>query len=258
MTDPTGRRALARAMEDSEQLLLYYQPIHSAISGEIYGAEALLRQRRQNGEVREASIISETAEDSDGDELFRLDSMLINRAYVDAASWQERFPEVRLNVNLSPREFQEGNVIERLTTLIASCGIDRSKVNLEITETTHIDDPEETMDVLRAIKELGVGLWLDDFGMGFSSLSHIQHFPLDGIKLPGGFVRPLPDDDRCRAITRALIQLAHDLGLRVIAEEVERQEQLDFLREHRCDYIQGFLFNRPMPLEPFRRALEGD
>ncbi|HEX7706983.1 MAG TPA: EAL domain-containing protein [Thermoanaerobaculia bacterium] len=256
MTDPTGQRALARAMEDTEQLLLYYQPIHCATSGDIYGAEALLRQRRQNGEVREASIIPETAEESDGDELFRLDSMLINRAYVDAARWQEQFPEVRLNVNLSPRELQEGNVIERLTTLVASCGIDHRKVNLEITETSHIDDPEETMDVLRAIKEIGVGLWLDDFGMGFSSLSHLQHFPLDGIKLPGGFIRRLPEDERCRAISRALIQLAHDLGLRVIAEEVEKQDQLEFLEEHRCDYIQGFLFSKPMPLEPFQRTLE--
>jgi EAL domain-containing protein (putative c-di-GMP-specific phosphodiesterase class I) len=258
MTDITGRRALARAMEDTDQLLLYYQPIHCATSGDIYGAEALLRQRRESGEVREASIIPETAEESDGDELFRLDSMLIKRAYVDAASWQERFPAVRLNVNLSPREFQEGNVIERLTALIASCGIDHGKVNLEITETSHIDDPEETMDVLRTIKELGVGLWLDDFGMGFSSLSHLQHFPLDGIKLPGGFVRPLPDNARCRAICRALIRLAHDLGLRVIAEEVETKEQLELLRELQCDYIQGFLFSRPMPLEPFSRWLEGN
>ena len=254
MNDPTAQAALERAIQDDDRLLLVYQPIHDARTGQVYAAEALLRQRRESGEIREASIITEAAEESRGPELFVLDSMLVKRAYLDAAQWQKSRP-VRLHVNLSPREFQEGAVLDRLTALLTSCGIDTGKVNLEITETIYIEHPRETMRVIEAIRELGLELWLDDFGTGHSSITHLQHFPIDGIKLPGALVRPLPEDRRTAAITRSLLALAHDLGLRVIAEEVERREQLDFLDGLGCDLIQGFLFSRPMPLGDFERYL---
>ncbi len=251
MTDPTAQAALDRAIDDDDRLLLVYQPIHDARTGAIWAAEALLRQRRESGEIREASIITDAAEESCGPELFQLDSMLVKRAYAAAAAW----PGVRLNVNLSPREFQEGDVIDRLTSLVTSCGIDTRRVNLEITETSYIEQPEETMEVPHALKELGLELWLDDFGTGHSSLTHLQHFPVDGMKLPGAFVRELPHDTRCAAITRALIGLAHDLDIRVIAEEVEEQAQLDFLLELGVEYVQGFLFSRPMTAERFQATL---
>jgi len=254
MADGTAQRALDRALDKTEQLLLLYQPIHEARSGAIYGAEALLRQRRESGEIRGASIITETAEDSGGAELYALDSMVVKTAYAAAARWP---PDVHLNVNLSPREFEEGNVIERLTALITDVRIDMRKVNLEITETSYIEQPNETDDVLRTIKRLGIGLWLDDFGTGHSSLTHLQQFPLDGLKLAGSFVKPLPNDKRCRAIVRALLGLAHELELKVIAEEVETNEQLEFLLEHQCDYVQGFLFSRPMKAEAFEDLLRG-
>jgi EAL domain-containing protein (putative c-di-GMP-specific phosphodiesterase class I) len=255
MSDHVARAALDRALSDNDQLLLVYQPIHDARTGAIWAAEALLRQRRETGEIREASIINEAAEESDGSELFRLDHLLVKQAYSDAAQWHRSHPDVRLNVNLSPREFQEGNVLDRLDSLVSSFGIDLHKVNLEITETSYIEDPEKTMHVLRTLKERGVGLWVDDFGTGHSSIAHLQHFPLDGLKLPGDFIRSLENDERCRAITRALISLAHDLGMRVTAEEVETRAQLDFLLEQRCEYVQGFLFSRPMTLERFQATL---
>ena len=251
MADSQAEAALARAIDGDGGLTLVYQPIHDANDGSIWGAEALLRQRRSDGKLREASIITDAAEDSDGPELFALDSMLVKRAYSDAAHWNG----VRLHVNLSPREFQEGNVLDRLTSLLTSCGIDRRNVHLEITETSYIDQPEETMDVLRAIKELGVGLWLDDFGTGHSSLTHLQHFPVDGIKLPGAFVRPLPEDERCAAIVRSLMTLARELKMEVIAEEVENEAQLAFMRDVGCLLIQGFLFSKPMTAERFARVL---
>jgi EAL domain-containing protein (putative c-di-GMP-specific phosphodiesterase class I) len=111
------------------------------------------------------------------------------------------------------------------------------------------------METLKALKKLGISLWLDDFGSGHSALTHLQHFPVDGIKLPGTFVKPLPDDRRCRALVAALLSLSRDLGIEVIAEEVEKQEQLDFLLEHHCDYIQGFLFSKPMPVNEFQQLL---
>jgi len=245
-SDSVAQAALDRALDRQDQLVLVYQPIHHARTGAIYGAEALLRQRRASGEIREAAIIHEAAEDNGGPELFALDSLLVKRAYTDAAQWPDG---VRLNVNLSPREFEEGNVIERLTSLITACGTDVRRVNLEITETSYIEHPDETMDVLVALKQLGVSLWLDDFGTGHSSLTHLQKFPIDGIKIPGAFVQPLPDDRRCRAIVTALIGLAHDVGIPVIAEEVERNDQLELLLDLNCDLIQGFLFSRPVPAD---------
>jgi EAL domain-containing protein (putative c-di-GMP-specific phosphodiesterase class I) len=258
VTEHVAQAALDRALEDEEQLVLLYQPIHDARTGFVYAAEALLRQRRQSGELREASIIHEAAEESRGSELFVLDHILVRKAYTDAARWQSFAPGILLNVNLSPRELQEGRVVERLTDLVSSCGIDIHKVNIEITETAHIADLKATEKTLGMLKDLGLGLWLDDFGTDHSAIDHLLHFPIDGIKLPGAFVKPLPGDPRCRAITRNLITLAHDLGLAVIAEEVERRDQLDFLLEHDCEFIQGFLFNRPMSLEEFEGLARAD
>lgn len=243
-----GQSALDRALDDTDRLLLLYQPIHDAKSGAIYGAEALLRQRRENGEIRSAAIITEAAEDGGDAELFALDSVVMKKAYAAAAHWPR---DTHLHVNLSPREFEEGNLIDRLKLFD-----NPRKLCLEITETSYIEHPQETVETLRAVRELGIALWLDDFGTGHSSLTHLQHFPLDGLKLPGAFVKPLPDDERCMAIVRAVVSLAHDLGMRVVAEEVERQEQLDVLLGLRCEYIQGFLFSRPMSSEAFGALLE--
>jgi len=242
MADPdVEQEALDRAGEE-KNLLVVYQPIHDARTREIYSAEALLRQWRRSGEIREASIITDAAEA--GPDLFKLDSWTLRTAFADAAHWP-----IRINVNLSPREFQEGNVLPRLTKLLTGCSIDPHKINLEITEVSFIDDPEETMEILDELKKLGIELWLDDFGTGHSSITHLQRFPVDGLKISGEFVKRVPGDRRSSAIARALINLAHDLSITAIAEGIERQDQLDFLLECNCDYIQGFLFSKPMTRE---------
>lgn len=239
---------------DQHQLVLFYQPIHDLRSREVVSAEALLRARRGDGEIRSGVPIATAVEK--GPDLFRLDSWTMHRAYADAAHWQTHgAKQVRLNVNLSPREFEENSLTERLRKLVIGCGIDTSSINLEITETTYIEHPRESIGVLEELKGLGVQLWLDDFGSGHSSVSHLLHFPLDGLKLPGSFIKPLLTDQRARAITRSIIDLAHELGLKVVAEEVEDEEQLEFLHQAGCDYIQGFLFSKPMPVEDFERML---
>ena len=252
MADQVARAALERAL-DEKDLLLVYQPIFVIKTREIYSAEALLRQRRESGEIREATAITEAAEE--GPLLFELDSWAMRRAYEDAVKWHRHAPEVKLNVNLSAREFQEGNMLPRLTKLVTGCGIDTSRINLEITETSYIEEPQETMDVLAAMKKLGISLWLDDFGTGHSSIEHLQHFPVDGLKIPGKFVAHMVDDKRCHTIVRSLIALAHDLGLEVVAEGVEHQAQLDLLEEWQCEYLQGFLLGKPMQLDAFERLL---
>lgn len=256
MADPeVAQAALDRATEE-KNLLLVYQPIHDARTHAVYAAEALLRQRRQTGEIREASAITQAAEDGPRVDLFKLDSFAVRTAFTDAAHWHSHGAEnIRINVNLSPREFQEGNVLPRLQDLVLGCGIDTHKINLEITETSYIDKPEETMDVLEELKKLGLQLWLDDFGTGHSSITHLQHFPIDGLKISSDFVKGITGDERCRAITRALIALAHDIGVKVVAEGVEKREQLDLLVEWKCDYIQGFLFSKPMTRDKFEQTL---
>lgn len=252
--DPSvAQAALERATEE-RNLLLVYQPIHDARTRKVWAAEALLRQRRQSGEIREASAITEAAEE--GPELFALDSWALRTAYSDAAHWQiHGSPDVRINVNLSPRQFQERDVYVRLQKLVAGFGIDPRKINLEITEISRIENPEETVEVLDELKKLGIQLWLDDFGTGHSSITHLQRFPVDGIKISGEFIRQIASDKRSREITRALIELAHSIDIKVIAEEIEKQDQLDLLLGWNCDYIQGFLYSRPMPREEFEHLI---
>jgi EAL domain-containing protein (putative c-di-GMP-specific phosphodiesterase class I) len=242
MADPQA--ALDRALEE-KNLVLFYQPIHDVSTGAVVAAEALLRQRRESGEIREAGIITAAAED--GPELFQFDSWVVRAACRDAAQWKD----IRLNINLSPREFQEGDLLERLPTLL-----DPHNVNLEITETSYIDDPEETMHVLSELQNLGIRLWLDDFGTGHSSLEHLQHFPLYGLKVAAQFIKECITDRRCRTITKSIIALAHELGLEVIAEGVEHRDQLEFLRDQGCEAVQGFLFSKPMELDDFLMFLK--
>ena len=252
-----AQAALDRAL-DEKDLLLVYQPIHDARTREIHSAEALLRQRRQDGEIREASVIMERAEK--GPEVFELELWTIKHALEDATRWQTGVTDdVSVNVNISPRIFEEGSgsVLDRMTEMTSACGINSANVNIEMTETSYIEDPKDTMFALRMMKERGFKLWLDDFGTGHSSVEHLQLFPLDGIKIPGTFVKGLAKEEKCRTIVRTLVHLAHDLGLKVVAEGIEHEKQLEFLLEHDCDFIQGFLFSKPMTLDAFEQRLRG-
>lgn len=253
MPKSAPRAGVKRAL-DKDQLTLFYQPIQEIDSRKIVAAEALLRARRRTGEIRSAVSIAAAAETSS--DLFRLDSWLFQQACADAAHWQKIARDVALSVNVSAREFQEGAVLRRLEKLLKGTGMSPGTIHLEITETTYIERPKQTMHILEALKKDGMELWLDDFGTGHSSITHLLHFPLDGLKLPSQFVKRLSFDRRAEAITRSLVALAHELEMKVIAEGVEHNDQLAMLREMKCDYIQGFLFNKPMSRERFEELLE--
>jgi len=242
----TAPQAGVRRALNQKQLVVFYQPIHALDSRKIIAAEALLRARRRSGEIRSAVPIAHAAEE--GPQMFRLDSWMMQQAFTDSAHWDG----VRLNVNLSPREFEEGHLLERLKKLG-----DVSRVNLEITETSYIEHPNKLHGVIGKIRELGVQLWLDDFGTGHSSLSHLLNLEVDGVKVPETFVKGVEASARSRAITRSIIELAHELDLKVIAEGVENDAQLAFLRELQCEYIQGFLFSEPMAAGEFASVLSG-
>jgi EAL domain-containing protein (putative c-di-GMP-specific phosphodiesterase class I) len=244
MPSQGAREGLERAL-DERQFVVFYQPIHDIESGAIVAAEALLRARRPStGEIRGTQPLTEAAEE--GHEIFRIDSWMMRTACKEASKWPEA---IKLHVNLSPREFEEGDIVSRVA------GLDARRIHLEITETSYIERPKETVHVLEELRARGFELWLDDFGTGHSSITHVLHFPLNGIKVPATFVKHVTTDERSRAITSHLIALAHDLRLAVIAEGVEHEAQLAVLRDFGCDRVQGFLFSRPMAAEDVGRIL---
>ena len=246
MAKAAPRAGVRRAL-DQKQLVLFYQPIHELESRRIVAAEALLRARRRTGEIRSGEPIAAGAEE--GPELWRLDSWMVRQAIADSERWKD----IRLHLNLSPREFEEGQIAERVKKFAP----DISRLALEITETSSIRKPDETRRVIDELREHGIRLWLDDFGTGHSSISHLFYFELDGLKLPATFVRGLGADHRSEAIVRGIIALAHDLEMQVIAEGVETEMQLAFLRDQGCEFIQGFLFSEPMPRSEFEAMRAG-
>ena len=241
-----ARAALENAL-DRENVVVVYQPIHDVVSRRMIAAEALMRQQRESGEIREAAILTRAAEHGSREEMIDLDEILLERAF---AGWRSN---LRLHVNLSPREFQHEDVVARVRRAIEGAGIDRHRVTLEVTETAHLEHLGDAARVLREIKSLGVEVWLDDFGTGHSTIEQLYRFPVDGLKLPATFIADVDRNRRSRAITKSLISLAHDLALHVIAEGVERDAQLAILADLDCDAVQGFLFSRPMPLEELLR-----
>jgi diguanylate cyclase (GGDEF)-like protein len=252
----TLERDLRRALQD-EQFVLYYQPQVDLSTGRVIGAEALLRWRHlDRGLVSPGEFIPILEE-----------SRLINpvgRWALGAAcrqgrSWREAgLAPVRISVNLSARQFGRRDLADDIAGALAEGGMAQEDLELEITESLLMEDPETALATLERLrKELGgVGISIDDFGTGYSSLYRLKELPVQRIKIDRSFVLGVPEDPGDAAITSAVIRLAHDLGLGVVAEGVETAEQRDFLRDRGCDEAQGYLFGRAVPAEEFARLLD--
>jgi EAL domain-containing protein (putative c-di-GMP-specific phosphodiesterase class I) len=162
-----------------------------------------------------------------------------------------------VSVNLSARQFQQLDLVASVAQALDETGIDPRALELEITESSAMQNAENTIHSLRELKAIGVRISMDDFGTGYSSLNYLKRFPIDTLKLDQSFVHDITTDRSAAAIVSAVISLAHSLELKVVAEGVETEEQLAFLRQHRCERIQGFLFSAPMSaeeLEPYLMA----
>lgn len=151
-----------------------------------------------------------------------------------------------------------GTLVDGIARAIEHHSMAPGQLEFEITESMVMDNPEQAVHLLCALKAMGCHLSIDDFGTGYSSLAQLKRFPVDCLKIDRSFIQDLPGDADDAAIPRAVLAMAHSLKLRVVAEGVETAEQLQFLREHDCDDVQGFLLGRPMPAAEFRRALDGD
>ncbi len=180
---------------------------------------------------------------------------MLRTACAQGKAWQEAGPPLRVAVNLSARQFQQRNLIDKVAQALAETGLDPHCLQLEITEGVAMQDVDYTIAVLRDLRAMGVQIAIDDFGTGYSSLSYLKRLPIDVVKIDRSFVQDLTVDESDAAIATTVIAIAHNLGLRVIAEGVETEEQLAFLRERRCDEMQGFLFSRPVPSEQLRKIL---
>ena len=164
-------------------------------------------------------------------------------------------PPLLLAVNLSAQQFQQPGLIEQLRAVLADTGLPATSLELEITESALMQQGQDAVAMLMALKDLGVRLAIDDFGTGYSSLAYLKRFPLDKLKIDQSFVRDIPNDPGDMGITAAIIALARTLRLEALAEGVETAEQLTFLREQGCDTYQGYLFSRPVPAEEFALRL---
>jgi EAL domain-containing protein (putative c-di-GMP-specific phosphodiesterase class I) len=231
------RQALA-----AEQLVVFYQPIFAGATCEATGFEALVRwPHPTRGDISPEEFIS-VAEESDL--IVRLGHWVMQTACAEAMRWPG---SLHLAVNLSPKQFLETDLPGRVASILADTGLSAERLTLEVTEGVLIDNSERALSALTALKDQGVQIALDDFGTGYSSLGYLRRFPFDCIKIDRSFVRTLCEDDGSRAIVQAILALGRNLKLKVVAEGVENQAQLQWLRAARCDEVQGFVLGRPMP-----------
>jgi EAL domain-containing protein (putative c-di-GMP-specific phosphodiesterase class I) len=219
-------------------------------TGRVIGAEALLRWTDPELGIIEPGRFIPIAEESGL--ILPLGDWVLGRAMALLAEWQrEGLGGLRLAVNLSARQFGGGALLARLDQLLLQYQINPARLELEITETAAMRDPENTRALLRQLRARGFKLAIDDFGTGYSSLAYLKLFAIDRIKIDRGFVKDIENDPNDAAIVGATIGLAHSLGLSVVAEGVETAAQWGFLREKHSDEAQGFLFGRPMPVREF-------
>ena len=233
---------LRRALERNE-FFLVYQPVASVKTGAIVGAEALLRWRHPTrGELLPEEFVFLAEEIG---LIQPIGDWALRNACQAARGWNLAGHDAFVAVNLSARQFRHADLVARIARALAESGLEPQRLELELTESAVMENVEESIAMLAEIKQTGVRLGLDDFGTGYSSLSHLKHLPLETLKIDRTFVRQVPDDRRDAAIAASVIALAHSLGLNVVAEGVESQAQLRFLREQGCDLVQGTLVGRP-------------
>jgi diguanylate cyclase (GGDEF)-like protein len=236
---------LRRALERDE-FTLHYQPKVNIASGLITGMEALLRwQHPELGRIAPGEFIPIAEENG---LILPIGAWVLKTACIQNRAWQRqgvrRFP---IAVNLSPRQFGGETLLDDVKAALDASGLNAADLELEITESMVMNNPEQAVNLLRQLKELGVRVAIDDFGIGYSSLSYLKRFPIDSVKVDRSFVEDIPEDVNSMAIAQAVIAMAHNLRLKVVAEGVESEAQLGFLRGEGCDEIQGHYFCEARP-----------
>ena len=239
-----------RVALEQKQFEVHYQPKVNTETGVMHGAEALLRWTHPvRGPISPAEFIPIAEECG---LIATIGAWVMREACRQARAWQlAGLPQLRVAVNLSPSQFRQGNIVSMIRDALDAAGLEPRFLEVELTETTVMTDPEESIAILERLSKMGVLVSVDDFGTGYSSMSYLRRFPIDKLKIDRSFINEVmsrPDD---ASIVRAIVSLAHSLRLKVVAEGVESTEQLDFLRKIGCDQYQGFHFSKALPASQF-------
>jgi len=246
--------SLRRAIQNQE-FLIHYQPRVSVDSLEITGVEALVRwQHPSLGLVSPAEFIP-LAEDTGL--IVPIGEWVLRQACIQNKSWQSKgFAPIQMAVNICARQFHDQDLAQTVIRILDETGLAPQHLDLELTESSIMQDLELAASVLNRLKAMGVNISIDDFGTGFSSLGSLKRLPIDALKIDRSFVNDATTDPDDAALVMAIITLAHNLRLKVIAEGVETEEQLRFLHLLRCDEIQGSLFSKPLPADGLESLLD--
>ena len=243
-----------RHVLERNELLLHYQPQVNLASGKITGVEALVRwQHPERGMISPAKFIP-LAENTNL--IIPIGAWVLRTACAQGKAWQEQgLPPLRVAVNFSARQFRLPNLENVIRQILDETALDPRLLDIELTESTLIQNPEAIATVLGQLEKLGAHISVDDFGTGYSSLSYLKRFPIDILKIDQSFVHDIATDPNDAAIVIAIITLAHALGIQTIAEGVETREQAQFLRKHGCEAMQGFYFSKPIEADALAALL---
>ena len=252
--DRIAMESRLRKAVDQHELRVYYQPQVDIGSGKIIGAEALLRWRDpQQGLILPDRFIG-IAEESGL--IIEMGKWVLYETCRQGKEWLDAgLPPVILAVNISPYQFKFSNVYELVEKALAATRFPAGQLELELTETGLMENQEQTVQTLNNLRSQGIQLAIDDFGTGYSSLAYLKKFPIDILKIDRSFIKNIPYDQNDVEITTTIISMGHSLGFKVLAEGVETQGQLNFLKEKGCDIYQGYLKSKPLPAKEFQRLL---
>ena len=246
--------ALRRAL-DRKEFELFYQPKVDATTSRIIGAEALIRWHHPDMGLVSPTLFIPMAEEIGL--IIPIGDWVLHTACAQNKAWQDAgLPPISVSVNLSARQFKQEGLVDSVAEALKNMGLDAKHLELELTESMVMNSAELFITKLQELEDLGVQLSIDDFGTGYSSLSYLKRFPLHHLKIDQSFVRDIATDTDDAAITSTVISLGHSLNLKVIAEGVETEEQVAFLREHHCDEMQGYYFSKPLPAKEFASLLQ--
>jgi diguanylate cyclase (GGDEF)-like protein len=239
---------------DNNEFELYYQPKTRCASGELTGAEALIRWNHpQRGAVAPSEFIGLAEETG---QILGIGDWVLRTACSQAKAWRDAgLPAIRIAVNLSPRQFRATDIAARVAQILKTYSLDASALELEVTEGSVMEDTVESIEKLKRLTAMGIRLSVDDFGTGYSSLGYLKKLPIDALKIDQSFVVDMMDDSYAQAIVSTTIVLAHELGLDVVAEGVETDGQKQLLQGWQCDEIQGYLTSEPVSAQQFSELL---
>jgi EAL domain-containing protein (putative c-di-GMP-specific phosphodiesterase class I) len=242
---------------EREEFVLHYQPIVDLRSGQLVGVETLVRWQHPTRGIVGPDQFIPTAEETSL--IIPIGHWVLEAACAQLAEWAQRPDRCHLSiaVNVSVRQFRNPEFVDEVTALVRQAGIAPGRLKLELTESLLADDQDATIARMRSLKQMGVGLAVDDFGIGYSSLSYLKRLPLDELKIDRAFVIDILQDGKDAAIAGTIIALARSLGLEVIAEGVETEAQRQFLARQGCERYQGYLYSRPLPPAQLEAFIEG-